>query len=349
MPQPWIGVIEGFYGREWCRSDRLAAAQWFAALGFDTYIYAPKSDRYLRQEWRNPFSPDHLAFLSEQSARYQAAGVRWGLGLSPSGINAGFSQVDWHALETKLAQIASCNPSCLAVLFDDMQVLSQHAAGYQAELIERVNAQYPAIPLLVCPSYYSEDPVLERLFGARPEGYIQTVKAALPSNSSVFWTGPLVCSEQLTQHDIDRAQSLWGDALVIWDNYPVNDGRERSQHLYLKPLAHRSEGVSNLSGHLCNPMNQPRLSLSGLSGLSSLHDLRDRHQITEVLDAVLGRDFSTWLYDWAEVFESKTLDEINRSDGAQIRHQLAQFKEPAVAEFRDWLEGGYAFDPACLT
>ena len=96
-------------------------------------------------------------------------------------------------------------------------------------------------------------------------------------------------------------------------------------------------------------MNQPRLSLSGLSGLSSLHDLRDRHQITEVLDAVLGRDFSTWLYDWAEVFESKTLDEINRSDGAHIRHQLAQFKEPAVAEFRDLLEGGYAFDPACLT
>lgn len=349
MPEPWIGVIEGFYGREWRRTDRLLAAQWFADLGFNTYIYAPKSDRYLRQEWRNPFSQDHLVFLREQSARYQAADVRWGLGLSPSGINAGFSPADWRALETKLEQIASCNPSCLAVLFDDMQVLSRYTASYQAELIERVSVQCPAIPLLVCPSYYSQDPVLERLFGARPDDYIQTVRAALPSNSSVFWTGPLVCSEQLTQNDIDCAQSLWGEALVIWDNYPVNDGRERSQHLYLKPLAHRSEGVSNLSGHLCNPMNQPRLSVLGLSGLSSLHARRDPHQVKAVLDVVLGPDFSTWLYDWADVCESKTLDEINRNYGTQIRHQLAQFNDPAVTEFRDWLDGQYAFDPACLT
>jgi hypothetical protein len=80
-----------------------------------------------------------------------------------------------------------------------------------------------------------------------------------------------------------------------------------------------------------------------------LHAFRDPHQVKKVLDEVLGSDFAIWLSDWADVCESATLDEINRNYGTQIRHQLAQFSDPAVTEFRDWLDGHYAFDPACLT
>ena len=55
-----LGVVEGFFGIPWAWSARTAYADFLSEYGFNTYLYAPKSDRLLRQSWHIPFSEEHL-------------------------------------------------------------------------------------------------------------------------------------------------------------------------------------------------------------------------------------------------------------------------------------------------
>ncbi len=72
--------------------------------------------------------------------------------------------------------------------------------------------------------------------------------------------------------DIERIIRQLGRRVTLWDNYPVNDGAERSNFLYTSKLSERPLHCGHLiSGHLCNPMNQGLLSLPALSGLAALY------------------------------------------------------------------------------
>ena len=47
-----LGIIEGFFGREWQWEDRANYAEFLAQHHYDFYIYAPKSDKFLRTQWQ---------------------------------------------------------------------------------------------------------------------------------------------------------------------------------------------------------------------------------------------------------------------------------------------------------
>lgn len=344
----FVGVIEGFYGRAWAQSHRNQAASWFAELGFNTYIYAPKSQTYLRSKWRDPFPDSELELLDHMARAYRAAGLQWGIGLSPLGVNRGLSQADKRALRNKLQVISDLKPDIIAVLFDDMSHSTVDTASRQLDCLAEVAQALPQAHRMVCPTYYSPDPVLEKVFGPMPPGYIEQYQAGLSDTTGVFWTGPSVCSDRVSEADVQVAKQLWGETLVLWDNYPVNDGRLRSQHLYLKPLSARSPN-SRLQGHLCNPMNQLHLSLLGLSGLSKLYCLTPESSAIEVLRQVLGGDFIGWLSAKADQFEHTRLDDLCPSEVDSLRQSLREFAGQGARECLDWLAGGYRFDPACLT
>lgn len=348
LTPPLIGVVEGFYGRAWDPIERNGAAKWFAALGLNTYLYAPKSQRYLRSRWRDPFPEVELSVLGEMASAYRGAGLRWGLGLSPLGVNQGLGSPDLRALRSKVAQIAALKPDILALLFDDMSHSNELTAPRQLECLTVVQEVLPDTELIVCPTYYSSDPVLEEVFGPIPTGYIDYYQRHLDPRVAVFWTGPKVCSSTIGQSDIEVAKQQWGERLVLWDNYPVNDGRVRSQHLYLKPLAARTGGTL-LHGHLCNPMNQLHLSTLGLSGLSALYQQRSNEQIERQLAEILGSDFRAWAAEHAERFETVRLDDLGHRERDALVSTLRQFKGAAARECMAWLAGEYRFDPACLT
>jgi hyaluronoglucosaminidase len=347
-PPRFVGVIEGFYGRAWAASHRNKAASWFSQLGFNTYIYAPKSQVYLRSKWRDAFPDSELALLQAMSEAYKSAGLQWGIGLSPLGVNQGLSQSDRRALRAKLESIRDLQPDIIAVLFDDMSHSTPETAARQLECLAEVEQVLPKAHCMVCPTYYSPDPVLEEVFGPVPAGYVEYYQANLRTETGVFWTGPKVCSERVTDADVQAAKRLWGNHLVLWDNYPVNDGRLRSQHLYLKPLAAR-ETRSSLRGHLCNPMNQLHLSLLGLSGLSQLYRLVPKSASRDVLMRVLGADLTPWLSAHADRFEHTRLDDLRPCDIDIMRQELQNFPGQGAKECLGWLGGEYRFDPSCLT
>jgi hypothetical protein len=349
MTPDFIGVLEGFYGRSWSVSDRLDAAVWMRQLGFNAYLYAPKSDAYLRARWGALYSPTVQSELSSVAERYRSCGLHFGVGLSPLGVNQRWTSENERALRVKLVQLVDIGVDFLGVFFDDMAGLTPDSLARQHDLLHVVRAELPNIALFACPSYYSDDPVLENVFGRMPEGYVEGFGRDLPSNALPMWTGPEVCSHRINEADLESISARFGGPLALWDNYPVNDGRLRSNHLYLRPLADRARRGDLVQAHFCNPMNQANLSVLGLIGLSITYNLRSPAELQALADDFFGPELRLWLAQHAAAFEEEGLLKLSPERRAIIKRSLPPGNPAAVKELVDWLDDEYAFDPACLT
>ncbi len=349
MSQPFLtGVIEGFYGRPWPHEVRLAYAGILAAAGFNTCLYAPKSDAVLRRDWRGRWEEGERRNLRELADTYRANGVAWGVGLSPMELYVRYDAPQRDQLQGKVEYLLELGITVLAILFDDMPGDVQDLAARQAQIIGDVARWAPGVRLLMCPTYYSHDPVLEQYFGDMPADYWADLGAALPPGVGIFWTGNRVCSESVTVRDISAVNEAFGRRVTLWDNYPVNDGGSRADFLYLEPLSRRDPGLAGaLEGHLCNPMNEGLLSLPALSGLARLYGTGDIGE--DMLAACLGRQCWDRLKEDAALFSGLGLQGMGPDRREALAGVYRSLEGPAAAEVVDWLEGGYAFDPACLT
>ena len=342
------GVIEGFYGRTWTFDTRLAYADYLAQAGLNTSIYCPKADPFLRKCWQRRWPAAQWRQLLQLSAAYRERGILWGVGLSPFELYRNYGPVQREHLQRKIEDLMQLEAPLLAILFDDMPGELDALAGRQAEIVTDVCRWAPGVRVLACPTYYSFDPVLEKFFGRMPADYWPQLGRLLPSSVDVFWTGNRVCSESVTTEDIDAINQQLGRHVILWDNYPVNDGAVRSQFLYLSKLSGRAGSLRGLlGGHLCNPMNQGILSLPALSGLAELYGSGglDDDWLRQVLGPVtwdrLARD--------KQVFEQQGLAGMGEQQCRELARQYADHPGAAAREVTGWLRGEYAFDPACLT
>ncbi|MEP1471722.1 MAG: beta-N-acetylglucosaminidase domain-containing protein [Halieaceae bacterium] len=340
------GVVEGFYGRPWTHAMRVSYAGYLARLGLNSYLYCPKADPYLRKQWQLDWPDTEWAQLLELAGVYRTKNVLFGVGLSPFALYKDYNAESRAQLKAKIQKLNSLNAPLLAILFDDMPGDVSDLAARQADIVADVKAWSNAGRLLVCPTYYSDDPVLETHFGQMPEGYWQRLGEALDSDIDLFWTGPQVCSEAISSDDLTDISGALGRGVVLWDNYPVNDGAKRSNHLYCQPLARREPNASELRGHFCNPMNQALLSLPALMGLSELYQGSVEPGL---LETVLGEDTWSLLSRDRADFEALGLSGIGASSCADLAKSYDVLPGEAAQEVAGWLRGEYTFDPACLT
>jgi hypothetical protein len=341
------GVIEGFYGRPWSAGTRRAYADLLSQAGLNTCIYCPKGDPFLRKRWQQHWPGDEWRELKRLAAHYRERGLFWGVGLSPFELYRHYTARERKQLRRKLDALADLEAPILAVLFDDMPGDLADLASRQGEIVEDVCGWLPGVRILVCPTYYSFDPVLEKHFGHMPEDYWPQLGRELPAGVDVFWTGNKVCSDSVSAADIQAIQSRLGRPLLLWDNYPVNDGAVRSNYLYCHPLRDRDPAIeTHLTGHLCNPMNQGWLSLPALTGLARLYgnDLPENW-----LSRALGE--ATWesLLGDRDLFATAGLSGLGESRCAELARRYEALPGEAAAEVAGWLRGDYRFDPACLT
>jgi hypothetical protein len=354
----FAGVIEGFYGRPWSWAARHEQVARFAGWGLDAYLYAPKSDRALRRGWREGYladaqAADTFAELRSLADHCRASGVRFGVGLSPWGLQQQYGDDDRAALQAKVGELMQLQPDLLGIFFDDMPGAFADLAERQAAIVADIAAVSGSAQLLVCPTYYSFDPILEQLFGAMPERYLQTLGERLPGAASLMWTGAKVLAPGFTRDDIDAVVSRTGRAPVLWDNYPVNDGRRSSRFLHLRPVANRPWQLRDwCGGHLANPMNQPSLSAIALASLGASYRDGDRYDPAqfwiERLDELVGPATAALLRRDVELFQRDGLDAIAADRRQQLRAEYLAAGEPAAQEVAEWLDEGYAFDPDCL-
>jgi hypothetical protein len=344
------GVVEGFYGRPWQHELRLSYAGFLQALGLNTYLYAPKGDPWLRRRWQEHWPTAEWHALAELAAHYHQRGLFFGVGLSPFALYERYGQAQRRQLREKIHRLNELPAALLAILFDDMPGDQVDLAERQAEIVADVRDWSDAGRLLVCPTYYSFDPVLERHFGRMPAGYWADLGRLLDPAVDVFWTGNRVCAEAITRDDLDRAAGVLGRPVLLWDNYPVNDGAVRSNHLYLAPLSQRAGvlDLSRVSGHLCNPMLQGRCSLPALLGLAGLY-AEEGGPHPDLPAQLLGAPLWRCLQRDAEEFRVVGLSGMPAQRRLALAGEYAGLPGPAAREVAGWLRGDYAFDPACLT
>ncbi len=340
-----LGLIEGFYGTPWgfeARADTIAR---LAPQGYGFYIYAPKSDAFLRRRWSDAH-PDEMA----QDLRQLSAGLpRDRVSASESvSVRSSFTGISIDmavtpVLRHKIELLDDIGIDDLAILFDDMRGDLPALARAQVDVIDFAAAHTEATRIIVAPTYYADDPKLDRLYGQRPENYLQDLGRMLDPAVEVFWTGPEVCSREFTPGHLARVGEQLHRKPFVWDNYPVNDGPRMSQHLHLRAFTGRPAAIGgHVAGHAVNPASQPTLSLIPALTLAASYTLGRsydyrrafEHAATEVLGPELAARVAADLYLLAD----RGLDNLG-DDTALLRARYEEFDHPAAREIVAWLDG----------
>ncbi len=340
-----LGVIEGFYGRPWSWEERTETAAFLARHGYRFYLYAPKADPWLRKRWREPHPAGVAAALGGLGEGCAAAGMRFGVGLSPWEIQFDFDAAAQDALAAKLALIDDVGGRDLAILFDDMRGDLPDLAERQVRIVEWAAARTRAERVFVCPSYYSDDPVLDRVFGARPSRYLERLGELLDPSIEVFWTGEEVVSRELSPGHLRRVADQLGRRPFLWDNYPVNDGQRMSQYLHLRGFTGRPAAIAPLvAGHGINPALQPVLTRIPALTLVESYRRGDAYAygaaFRRAAAEVVGEALGAMLHEDLLVLQDLGLDRLGER-WAPLREGYAAVDHPAAREVVAWLDGGY--------
>lgn len=340
-----LGIIEGFYGKPWTWEEREETVSFLAPRGYRFYHYAPKADPFLRRRWREPHPPETADALASLSARCREEDVRFGVGLSPYEAWLDFGEEARDALDRKLALFDEIGVRDLALLFDDMRGDLADLAERQAEIVGRAVERTAADRVIVCPSYYSDDPVLDRVFGARPERYLERLGELLDPAVEVFWTGEEVCSRAFSRGHLRRVAEQMGRKPFLWDNYPVNDGQRMSQYLHLRGFTGRpAETGEEIAAHGINPALQPTLTRIPALTLAESYRLGGDYAYgaatTRAAAEVLGEELGRKVREDVLTLQDVGLDRLGEKKAA-LRERYAGVDHPGAREIVAWLDGAY--------
>lgn len=354
MADTQLGVIEGFYGEPWSWTERADYASFLKRHGFSFYIYAPKADAFLRKKWREPFPEDLERKLALLSAQCRAAGIEFGVGFSPYEIYLSpFNDEVKRLLQSRIDVFNRVGVDKFGLLMDDMKGDFPELAARQIEIVNWAAARSTATQLIFCPTYYSLDPVLEKLFGKKPEGYLETLGKELDPKVRLFWTGEQVCSKSYSEEHLRATAELLGRKPFLWDNYPVNDGPRMCKFLHLRPMTGRPASMGKwLSGHAVNPMSQPTLSRISILTLKASYELGDAYKpeaaFLEAAQAVTCREMSLRLEKDIPAFMDRGLDLLSAEERAALKDSYSPYlasrenqTAKAAQEVIDWLAGRY--------
>lgn len=274
------GIVEGFFGPLWSMAHRERIFEFGAARGMNTYLYAPKDDPYHRKLWRLPYPRAEWRQLLRLIAQAKKNRIDFVYGFHP-GEGLRFSDAKLvDTLLQKARRFYDAGVRTFAVLFDDIPSRLSHAQDrrafknslaraegiWLAEVEARQPASWSEVDWWICPSYYSEDDLLERVFGRFEPFFLETLAEYLPARIACFWTGPKVVSRKIT---LDHVRAIAGRighrSLLLWDNYPVND-LSMSDELHIGPLLGRDPHLpQSVYGYFNNPLLQEWLGFLPLA------------------------------------------------------------------------------------
>ncbi|MEX0604703.1 MAG: beta-N-acetylglucosaminidase domain-containing protein [Marinobacter sp.] len=341
-----LGIIEGFFGQPWSWEERERVCETLASQGYGFYLYAPKADPFLRRRWMEPHPPETSQALTSFGQFCRARGMRFGIGLSPFEAYRNFDQRVRDALAAKLEAFDELGIDDLALLFDDMRGDIPELADRQVEIIHWVKARTSASRVMVCPSYYSDDPVLDRVFGQRPEGYLERLGELLDPAVEVFWTGEEVCSREFSPGHLERVSRQLRRKPLLWDNYPVNDGPRMSQFLHLRGFTGRPVANGDwVSGHGINPALQPTLSCIPALTLAQSYRQGTAYQyggaFMQAARKVLGAELAEALASDLLIFQDGGLGRLAEDSKQKLIARYKAFNHPGAREIVRWLNGEY--------
>ena len=351
---PLRGVVEGYYGRPWSGAARREVIRFLGAHGMNAFVYGPKNDPYHRDRWREPYPDDTLLDLRATAGAARRAGVRFIYALSPALDICYSCPDDFDALSAKLAQVASARVRRFALFFDDAPEIPTHAedvaryggsdtaalARAHADLVNRVDAWLRRRGLhgvsFMVPTAYAGTTCLP---------YHDELAGTLRRGIGVGWTGAGVFAPQVTGAQARARRACLRHPVVLWDNFPVNDG-VLSNTLHLGPLTGRdAELPGALGGYLLNPMTQPHASLVGLGTAAAYLRAPARYDPeTAWRDVLQQLDPSGGLAVLAEQTRSSALSDPDYVDAVALAEALALVESSYTTD--DWTAGVIGLEAA---
>jgi hyaluronoglucosaminidase len=273
------GIVEGFFGPLWTMAHRARLFEFGAARGMNTYLYAPKDDPYHREHWTKPYPVSQWKALQRLIHRAQKSKLDFVYGFHPGKGLCFSAEKPVHILLAKAQRFYDTGVRTFAVQFDDIpsrlvyeidrRTFKNSLALAQGTWLQKIISRQPAawknVEWWICPSYYTLDPLLARVFGAFEPGFLEKLAQSLPPGIACFWTGPSVVSQKITLNHVREIASRVKRRLIIWDNYPVNDLSMRDE-LHIGPLQGRDPRLPEAAyGYLSNPLLQEELGFIPLA------------------------------------------------------------------------------------
>lgn len=345
-----VGVVEGFFGPAWPLKDRLEYAGFLSKIGGQFYIYAPKQDQHLRKGWREVWDERYLQELRVMRDEFQRNDIEFGVALSPFGLGQKLTPEDEKYLESKLKLLMELKVDLLGVFFDDMPV-TENLSTIQIQVMSLIQKHFKK-QIVFCPSFYCFDPILDKVFGKKPEGYLEHLASEISSDVSMAWTGPKVISPEISVEHLKEVTTLLKRKPFIWENLFANDGPKNCKFLKLKAFEGREEGVAlETEGWSFNMMNQPQLSKIVLLASKKVLDGETNSSLAfdQALDELLSVDFVTFIKTHRHDFMTKGLDVLTQEQKSSLLRELASMPDPAAREIEFWLKGDYVVGSECLT
>jgi len=345
---PELGVIEGYFGRPWRHDDRRRVLTRLRELGFSFFHHAPKADAFLRRRWREPHPESVLAELAELSEHCRGLGLRFGVGLSPYELYRDFSGPALAAFIAKVRSLDAIGIDELAILFDDTRGDVPDLAAREAEIVDAAMANTRAGRVLMCPTYYSDDRMLDTVFGQRPAGYLDELGRRLDPRVGVYWTGEEICTREFGPAHLARVGEQLQRQPTLWDNYPVNDGPRMSRFLHLRGFTGRPSTIGpHIAAHAINPALQPFLSLIPAATLAASYREAGGYAymqaFREAARAEAGEELAAMLEVDLHALQDRGFDQLG-DDRTRLRARYAAIDHPMAAEVLRWLDGADTVD-----
>ena len=342
---PELGVIEGYFGDPWPHADRLAVVGRLAPLGFGFFHFAPKADPFLRRRWREPHPDAEAERLAALSAHCRRHGLRFGVGLSPYELYRDLTAAAKADFLAKLRALDAIGLDDLAILFDDTRGDVPDLAAKEAEIVHEAMAATRATRVLMCPTYYSDDRMLDVVFGERPAGYLEDLGRRLDPRVGVYWTGEEICAREICAGHLERVAGSLRRKPVLWDNYPVNDGPRMSRYLHLRAFTGRTGGIGDcVAAHAINPALQPHLTLIPAATLAIAY--REGHgycymrAFRKAARELAGPALAAMLEEDLLRLQDLGIDHL-AAERDRLRDRYRAVEHPMAAEVVRWLEGAY--------
>lgn len=345
---PELGVIEGYFGRPWQHEDRKRVLARLRELGFSFFHYAPKADPFLRRRWREPHPGPRIDELVDLSRHCAALGLRFGVGLSPYELYRDFSGPARQDFIAKIRALDEIRIDDLAILFDDTRGDVPDLAARECEIVHTALETTRASRVLMCPTYYSDDRMLDIVFGKRPPGYLQELGRRLDPRVGVYWTGEEICAREFSPGHLERVAESLQRKPTLWDNYPVNDGPRMSRFLHLRGFTGRPGVIGSfVAGHAINPALQPHLGLIPAATLVASY--RDGPAYSymaafrQAACALAGSRLADMLEEDLHALQDRGFHDLGE-DRERLRGRYAAVEHPAAAEVVRWLDGSDTVD-----
>lgn len=252
---PERGIVEGFYGDYYTRSERQLLMQMMGRLGMNTYVYGPKHDPYSHERWADPHPTEDAAAIRAAAsfADSHLISFRWAISPARGGDQAikYSSDEDFERFKAKLESVRKLGVSRFAVFLDDIAeglywpedrakfpTLADAHASFLKRVSEYLRSRDPSARLLAVGTFYSSQ---QRGWQA----YCTVLGQLVPAEVDLMWTGPYVYSLVIQSFHLTEVNSLLKRKVYLWDNAPQD----------LAPINRRSADLSGMvSGYVFNPV-----------------------------------------------------------------------------------------------